>query len=206
MKGIIIQSISSKYDIGKAHCSFGNCDIYEMRLLTLFFFLYAYASFGQTDLSINIQVYPTGIIPGIQVDHFISDNKVILLRLGYQFIDHRDLGVHDDETGDGYGFTVGFRKYKAQQNSKLFFSLKSDVWFNTIDWFDDLDSGERVTGTTDITVIQPTIEVCYQLLSDSGFFISPTLSFGAEWNVSTRGEPTGQGAIILVGVQLGKRF
>ena len=82
-----------------------------------------------------------------------------------------------------------------------YFSIKSDVWFNTIDWTTGSESG-----TTDITVIQPTAEIGYQFLGQSGFFISPSIAFGAEWNVSTRGEPTGQGAILLVGVQVGKRF
>ena len=177
-----------------------------MRLFTLFFILCAYVSYGQTDLSISTQVYPTGVIPGIQIDHLISADKVILLRLGYQIIDHRDQGVHDNEEGDGYGFTLGFRKYLSDQSSKFYFSIKNDVWFNNLDWFDDVENGERVSGNTDITVLQPTIEIGYQFLGDSGVFISPSIAVGAEWNVSTRGAPTGQGAILLVGVQLGKRF
>ena len=172
-----------------------------MRLITILFILSACVSYGQTDLSINTQVYPTGIIPGIQIDQFIGNNKAVLLRLGYQFIDHRDQGVQDDEVGDGFGFTLGFRKYFADRNSKLYFSIKSDVWFNTIDWTTGSESG-----TTDITVIQPTAEIGYQFLGQSGYFISPSIALGAEWNVSTRGEPTGEGAILLVGVQVGKRF
>ncbi len=177
-----------------------------MRLLTILFVLCASAAKGQTDLSISTQVYPTGVIPGIQIDHFINNDQALLLRLGYQIIDHRDLGVHDDEVGDGFGFTLGFRKYFTDRNSRFYFSIKNDVWFNTIDWVDDLDSGEQVNGTTDITVLQPTAEIGYQFLGNSGFFISPSIALGAEWNVSTRGEPTGQGAILLVGVQIGKRF
>ena len=190
----------------KLNCCQGFFDLYVMRLIICLLLLCAHTSYGQTDLSISTQVYPTGIIPGVQIDKFISDDKAILVRLGYQIIDHRDLGVHDDEVGNGFGFTLGFRKYFANRDNKFYFSIKNDVWFNNIDWFDDLDSGERVTGSTDITVLQPTAEVGYQFLSESGFFISPSVALGAEWNVSTRGEPTGQGAILLIGVQLGKRF
>ena len=65
----------------------------------------------------------------------------------------------------------------------------------------------EISGNTDIIVIQPTLEVGYLFLPfDSNLHISPTVSFGYEVNVRTRGEPVGEGAILLLGFQIGKRF
>ncbi len=160
----------------------------------------------QSDLSISTQLYPTGIIPGLQLDQVIGENEAILFRIGYQFIDHRDLGVHDDEQGNGYGLTVGYKKYLHESPQKLYWAIKSDLWFNAIDWYDIEVNDNRIIGSTDITVLQPTAELGYQFLFPSDFFINPSIAFGWEWNIKTDGEPTGQGAILLIGLQLGKRF
>jgi len=61
-------------------------------------------------------------------------------------------------------------------------------------------------GQTSITVLQPTANIGYTIITSSTFVIRPTLGFGWEWNVRTEGEPTGQGAIALIGVSVGKRF
>ena len=62
---------------------------------------------AQKDLSINTQVYPTKIIPGLLMDHVIGSKQAQLFRFGYQFIDHRNLGIHDNEEGSVYDFTSG---------------------------------------------------------------------------------------------------
>ncbi len=59
--------------------------------------------------------------------------------------------------------------------------------------------------TSNITVIQPTIELGY-LIKKEFSHITPTIAFGYEWNVKTNGEPTGEGAILLLRIQIGKRF
>jgi hypothetical protein len=42
-------------------------------------------------------------------------------------------------------------------------------------------------------------------MGDNWIF-TPGIAFGVEINVKTEGEPVGEGAIILVGLMLGKRF
>ena len=169
------------------------------------FLLLASDVYSQTDDSENssfeigpeIQVYPTGIIPGIRIERYLNESSSLNFRLGYQFIDHRDLGVQDDETGSGYGVSVAYRKFLNSKQSGLSLALRTDLWFNTIDWETD-----NVLGTTDITVIQPTLMGEYRF-KKGNFSIAPSLSFGWEWNVSTDGEPTGEGAILLLGCSFG---
>ncbi len=162
--------------------------------------------FGQWDAGIELQAYPTGIIPGLSIDKAISDQSAINFRIGYQSIDHRDLGVHLNEEGNGWGFSVGYKKFKDSGRSKWFGMVRSDIWFNRIDWYDQGPNDIIIEGQTDITVLQPTATVGYSWNLGSNTFLSPSLSFGWEWNIKTSGAPTGQGAILLIGVTIARRL
>ena len=160
---------------------------------------------SQVDISFEFQAYPTGVIPGIRVENLHGDKSASHFRIGYNKFDHRDLGVQDEEIGDGFGFSLGYKRYFKSGHNGWHWGVKSDIWWNSVDWA-SLD-GSTVTnsGTTKITVIQPTAEIGY-LFDFENFFITPNIALGFEWNVKTDGEPTGEGAILLLGVQLGKRF
>lgn len=146
----------------------------------------------QSSLNFEFQAYPTGLIPGLRYEYQLNDESKLLLRAGYNWIRHRDLGVHDDERGDGFGFTLGYTK----RISNFDLSLKNDFWWNSIDWENDVTAPNMTSGNTKITVIQPTIEAAY-LVTEK---FRPTLAFGYEWNAKTEGEETGQGPILLVGL------
>lgn len=175
-----------------------------MRHIGIFLFvLLAHLSQAQTDIGIELQAYPTGFIPGVSVDHSISDKGMIHARLGANLFDHRDLGVHDSETGSGWGGSLGYHHYFSEGQKGLFAGVRADVWSNHVEWS---DNSPVLMGETDIIVLQPTLQLGYTMRSESGWYIKPALGFGIEWNVQTEGEPTGEGAILLLGVQVGKRF
>lgn len=146
------------------------------------------------EIGIELQAYPTGLIPGIRLEKFLGEKESLNIRLGYQIIDHRDLGVQDDETGSGYGISLAYRRFFNENHRGLSLAFRTDLWFNEIDW-----ETQGNTGTTNIKVVQPTLMGEYVLYSSSKMSITPSLSFGYEWNVSTDGEPTGEGAILLIG-------
>lgn len=144
----------------------------------------------------EIQLYPTGIIPGLRYEY--QDNQMSYhLRAGYQLIDHRDLGVQDDETGTGYGVSIGASRYLKSMNSSLRAGLRIDYWRNSIDWETAPNSG-----TSEIQVIQPTLLVEYPVSLSQKIRLLPSLSFGYEINACTEGEPVGEGAIVLLGVSM----
>lgn len=150
------------------------------------------------DLGLEIQVYPTGIIPGIRLEKYLNSNASLNFRLGYQLIDHRDLGVQDNEEGSGFGASIAYRRFFNSNHKGFSLAFRTDLWFNKIDWTNDTS-----TGTSNITVIQPTLMGEYAFRISEGFSITPSASFGWEWNVSTDGEPTGEGAILLLGCTFG---
>jgi hypothetical protein len=160
-----------------------------------------------TDLGLELQVYPTGIIPGVRLAHSWNHADEVHLRLGYQFINHRDLGVQAEEKGTGFGFTLGYRRYLNRSGSGWSMGFRNDLWWNTIDWNSGKGTIPYASGTTEILVVQPTLEVAYTFLPEDGnWTAAPSIAFGYEVNVVTNGEPTGEGAILLVGIVLSQRF
>ena len=166
-----------------------------------------FQSYGQkaTDLLLEWQQYPTGSIPGLRFETSLSNKSSLILKLGYNTFNHKDLGVHAGEQGNGYGFTIGYKSYFKPDHKGWSIALKNDVWWNKVDWFDN-DQGTIITGETSIVVIQPTAELGYTILLGSGVVLTPHIALGIEWNVQTKGEPTGEGLILLGGVGIGKRF
>lgn len=155
---------------------------------------------AQLIFNTEIQAYPTGLIPGVRIENQINDNTIVHLRLGLNIFNHRDLGVHDEEKGYGYGFSLGASR--ALKNPKFVLGIRNDFWFNKVDWTDNISPG-KVSGHTKITVVQPTAEMTY-LMNTKNWSIRPSVAFGLEWNVKTNGEPTGEGPIILLGFVIGK--
>ena len=172
-------------------------------ILSLFILLFVFqVASGQTSIGPEIQVYPTGIIPGLRIEKAINNKASFNFRIGYQWIRHRDLGVHEDERGNGFGFSLGYKRFFSDNTKGFSLSVRTDLWFNSLDWKDNIDTSDEISGQTDITVLQPTLvlEDAFRL-SDSWMLV-PSIGFGYEWNVKTDGEPTGEGAILLVGVSL----
>ena len=171
------------------------------------FSITAYNQNGAFDLGVEFQAYPTGLIPGIHLELGISEKDAIQGRVGYNIVRHRDLGVQDDETGGGFGFTLGYRRYFKPQRSGIFIGARSDLWFNEVDWIANIDSPDEIRGTSNVTVLQPTAELGYVVhIGEKGVFFSPNIALGAEININTDGAEIGQGAILLLGFSFGKRF
>jgi len=158
-------------------------------------------------VGVEIQAYPAGAIFGIRSDLSFSNHLSGNLRLGYNLARRRDLGEHDDERGGGLGGSLGARYFFKEDFHGFFLGLRCDLWLLDIDWVTERPGDEDLTGTSDITVLQPMAEGGYTfLLGDGNWTITPKISLGYEINVKTGGEEVGEGAISLLGVSLSRRF
>lgn len=177
--------------------------IFWLFLLIGFFNLsQSLAQVAPYSIGVEAQVYPTGYLLGFRGELAISDRDAIDIRLGTNIFDHRELGVQDEETGHGFGFTIGYRKYFSDQKLRWFGGIRNDFWWNSVDW---VNSNNEV-GMTDIFVLQPTAIAGFVFQLNDRFNFTPTVAFGFEVNASTDGEPTGEGAIILGGINFDYRF
>ena len=175
-------------------------------LLTLFSPVIHSAEKPARDISFELQAYPTGIIPGIRFEYALDGRHALHFRLGVQEIRHQDYGEHDDERGNGRGFSFGYKRYLRPGLTGASVSLRTDLWFNSLDWRDDIGTASESNGQTDVTVLQPTIEISWHHPLGNQFFITPSLAAGFEINIDTDGEDVGEGFIYLAGVMLGVRF
>jgi hypothetical protein len=155
-------------------------------------------------IGMEAQAYPTGQIFGLTFEKILSQKDALHLRLGYNRVRHGDAGVHDEETGGGFGFTLGYRRYFSNTPTTWHLGFRNDCWFNTIDWKDFKNSSIQ-SGTSKILVIQPILEGGYLFSFKNNWILDLSLAFGVEINAKTKGEPTGEGLILLGGVTFGKR-
>jgi len=148
----------------------------------------------------EVQAYPTGIIPGIQVQYPIFPREVVFTRFAANLTDRQGYGEHDNEEGDGAGFGVGWRKYQHNDKSGWLWGLRADLWSLNIDWRQDSGPGAPRSGSTDVLVLQPTIEGGYSwLLGDGTWSFDLSSGLGAEINLDEDGEAVGDGVIFLLG-------
>lgn len=161
-------------------------------------------------LGVEFQVYPTGLIPGIRAEIPFKPKKIfpafrhgITARFGFQAINHKGFGVQDLEKGTGFGGSLG---YKISQYGFIL-EGRCDLWINTLDW-QTQTSGGQLSGTSTITVVQPTLSLGskFFLGPGSSWSITPSISAGFEVNVATTGAETGQGLILLGGISLMRDF
>ncbi|MEZ5029868.1 MAG: hypothetical protein R2787_00565 [Saprospiraceae bacterium] len=160
------------------------------------------ALLAQHQLGVEFQTYPTGQISSLSYAHSFGENGTIEARIGYNFVDHRDLGVQDDEKGGGFGGSIG---YAHRIWNLLRLGARADIWWNKIDWKMDPGTPQEVKGMTKISVLQPTLTLDYPIPLGR-WFLTPRIAFGAEINVQTDGEEVGQGAILLGGIGFSRVF
>ncbi|MEZ5008205.1 MAG: DUF3575 domain-containing protein [Chitinophagales bacterium] len=180
----------------------------------------------QTSIGFELQGYPTGLISAARTELLFNNANAINIRIGYNWLNHRDVGKHQMEKGGGVGFSIGYRRYFENEGLKGFFvGVRSDLWFNKVDWKDFKgDKSLLISGTSNVIVVQPTIEAGYKVkFADNLLSFEPNIAFGYEWNAKTKGNityadqtvnyreeifETGEGIIFLLGfsfmVHLGK--
>jgi len=148
----------------------------------------------------EVRLYPAGVIGDFRLTFEASERELVLVTVGGNWTDRRDWGKHQNEEGQGPGIGLGWLHRFGVPDGWIL-GARIDVWRLEIDWTDPDDSG-----TTKVTVFQPTAQGGYLWLLGNSWAFEATLSLGAEINVSTDGEAVGEGAIVLGGASLSYRF
>ena len=156
-------------------------------------------------VGLEVQAYPAGVITGVQARTPVSDDSEVTYRLAYNATDRQDFGEHDDESGGGPGLGVGYRHYFGPDHSGWLVGGRLDLWILEIDWEDD-PPATPLEGTTDVVVLQPTLEGGYSLPLNDDWRFDVTLAVGAEINVDEDGDDVGEGAIGLLGFSFVREF
>jgi hypothetical protein len=154
----------------------------------------------------EIQWYPAGWIYGARADLYLGKNVNWNFRIAYNNIDRKDFSdLNDTEVGGGFGASLGYRHYFGKRKG-LFFGGRADIWNLTIDWTDASNPVPMQSGSTDITVFQPTVEIGYQFIVKKHWTIAPAFTNGYELNVITKGDKVMGSFVTLVGVNVGYKL
>ena len=175
--------------------------IKKLTLLSLLPFLVTIAHADTTTDSrwgFEVQVYPTGVIPGIRYEWELSTQDQLFARVAYNFTERSDFGEHDDESGGGPGIGLGWRHWLNETSSEWHYGARLDIWDLEIDW--EEDGPPESDGKTDIIVMQPSGELGYSWKQSDGSRFDLTAGLGVEVNVDTDGEDVGEGIIALGGI------
>lgn len=170
------------------------------------------------ELSFEYQMYPAGMMPGLKMEIGVGKyyKHAINTRVAYNRARRHGWGEHGDERGGGMGASIGYRFYIIRPMKGLYAGVRNDFWNLKIDYRDigeDMLYGTEDDfdfGSTKIFILQPTVELGYKFLllikDKTTLFITPQVAAGWEYNAITNGEPVGQGAIGLWGIDIGIRF
>ncbi len=173
-------------------------------LFSIFLVLYGHSQTTATlentkkmDMGISVQAYPAGIIPTLNLERYNDEQSSIVYRLGVNIVDRQDFSdENDEETGGGFGASMGYRKHYPLKKGKLVAGLNMDIWNLWIDWENDTNSLHRTAGTTYTLVVQPWLETGYFFnLKNSASQLAVSLGFGREVNAITNGKDVEQGWI-----------
>ena len=164
-------------------------------------------SLPRINLGAEFQWYPAGVMFGLRSDLYYNKHENLNLRIGYNLTDRQDFSeFNDSEKGGGFGFGVGYRYYFGKRKG-IYLGARADFWWLDIDWTDFNETIQlEETGTTEIVVFQPTIEIGYQFILDKHWVIAPAFTNGRELNIISNGEDVGQGWITLIGVNVGYKL
>ncbi len=164
---------------------------------------------GEREIGVEVQAYPTGVVAAVDAKVPLKkDGRFLTFRVGYNDVDRDDNGERDDEKGGGPGISAGWQRMFSAENRGWFAGVRADLWFLEIDWIDQPGMPGQTSGTTDVIVLQPTGRIGYRLPfgEERNWSFEPAASLGVEWNIDTSGADVGQGAILLLGFGISRRF
>jgi len=156
----------------------------------------------------EVQRYPAGAQFMLTSEFGWQMKNTIHAKIGYNLARRKDFSPYNDlENGGGWGATLGYRRYFNSDFRGFYLGARSDLWGLTIDWEDDLETANPRSGTTNITVLQPTGEIGYLYqFTTIPLAIGLNVSAGWEINIRTEGEQVGEGAIGLLGLRIRYRL
>ena len=167
--------------------------------------LFSFQSISQTDkkedsnrrtvLGLSVQLYPAGIITTANAEIVFKEKSSLLFRLGANFANRKDFSQYNDnEKGNGFGGTIGYRKHFNLKRGNIIVGLNTDVWNMWIDWKNNIGEINQTQGTTYTLVLQPWAEAGYFFsIKQSPVQLGISTGFGREINVVTNGKDVGQG-------------
>lgn len=150
---------------------------------------------------VSVQVYPSGIIPTINFEYYLTKNTSLQYRLRANIIDRQDYSnENDEEKGLGFGGSFGYRYHVLLKKNEFIIGANLDLWNTWIDWKNNINA-IQTSGNTYTLVLQPWLEAGYFFKLKNTSKIGFTGGFGREINIISNGKDVAQGWIGSLSIQ-----
>ena len=139
----------------------------------------------------------------LQLAFNAEEYHAIVLRAGYMKAMGKTTSAHTNESGSGWGGSIGYRYHFSVIPKRFFIGARAGLWNLNINW-----SVPEAEGVTKLLVLQPAIETGFTWVINDCFFITPQLSASVQTTLNTKGEKVayGTGFIPMAGISAGWRF
>lgn len=155
------------------------------------------------DVGLETQAYPAGLMFMAKANFNLNEKNQFTTKLGYNMARRQDFGEHDNEEGGGFGANLTVKHYLKENYLGWNYSLRASLWMMTINW---RNNSPVQSGSTYITVLQPTISGGYDFALNSKLKLGLFVAFGYEINILSSGQDVGQGGISLIGFSLSQKI
>jgi hypothetical protein len=143
--------------------------------------------------------------PGVnlQVAFNAKIHHSFLASVGYKTAYRPISGTHNNEKGQGWGGSVGYRYYFDYIPRSFFVGARTHFWSLSM-----YRTADPTLKTVSVLIAQPSIEVGYTAVINDIFFITTYISAGKQFTISSPDDTFGygKGSATGAGISAGFRF
>jgi len=155
------------------------------------------------DAGAEYQYTKDGPVINLQLGFNAEEHHSVIIRGGYRKVSGQATAGHTDESGTGWGGSVGYRYHFSVIPKRFFIGARAELWNINVNW-----NTPEEKGTSRRLVLQPAIEAGYTFVINDYLFITPNVSASIQTTLQTKGEAVayGTGFMPMAGLSLGWRF
>ena len=161
------------------------------------------AGYRTTDVGGSFQYSPDFNTYSLQLAFNAEEYHSFILKGNFARAGSRKTSNHTSESGSGWGAYLGYRYHFSVIPKRAFLGLGVGIQSMKMNW-----SLLLLEGTTNLTLLQPTIEAGYTLLINDYMYITPSVSGILQTKLSSKGADVdfGSGFAPAAGISIGWRF
>ena len=161
------------------------------------------AGYRTTDVGASFQYSPDFNTYSLHLAFNSEEYHSFILRGNYARSGSRKTDTHTSESGSGWGGYLGYRYHFSVIPKRAFLGLGLGIQSMKIDW-----STTLLEGTTNLMILQPTIEAGYTLVINDYMYITPSVSGIIQTKLNSKGANVdfGKGFAPAAGISIGWRF
>lgn len=161
------------------------------------------AGFRTTDVGATFQYSPDFNTYSLHLAFNAEEYHSFILKGNYARSGSRKTSTHTSESGSGWGGYLGYRYHFSVIPKRAFLGLGAGIQSMKVNW-----STPLLEGSTNLLLLQPTLEAGYTLVINDYMYITPSVSGILLTKLSSKGADVdfGSGFVPAASISMGWRF